>query len=44
MNLIDFHVTKIITEERDKVYKLFGMTEYDVNNETDESWKTIFAM
>ena len=39
MNLIDFHVTKILEETNDKVYKLFGMVEDDVNNEVDESWK-----
>lgn len=27
MNLIDFHVTEIISEERDKVWKLYGMTD-----------------
>jgi hypothetical protein len=39
MNLIDFHVTKIIKEKKDKIYKLLGKTDDYVNNETDEGWK-----
>lgn len=38
MNLIDFHVTKILEEKRDKVYKLYGMTEIQARNEEDECW------
>ena len=30
MNLIDFHVTEIISEERDKVWKLYGMSEKEL--------------
>jgi hypothetical protein len=39
MNLIDFHVTKIIKEEKDKIYKLLGKTDEYVNKETDDNWK-----
>jgi len=39
MNLIDFRVTKIISEEKDKVYKLFEMTEDQVNEITESWWK-----
>ena len=39
MNLINFHVTKIISEKRDKVYKLFGMTEPQVYKESPQSWR-----
>lgn len=30
MNLVDFHVTEIISEERDKIWKLFGMSEKEL--------------
>ena len=33
MNLIDFHVTEIISEERDKVWKLFEMSEKELEKE-----------
>lgn len=33
MNLIDFHVTKIRCEERNKIYLLFGKTIDEVNGE-----------
>ncbi len=36
MNLIDFHVTEIISEERDKVWKLFGMSEKELEKEKSE--------
>ncbi|MGL5691715.1 MAG: hypothetical protein ACRDD8_12980 [Bacteroidales bacterium] len=36
MNLIDFHVTKIIEEKRDKIYKLYGMTETDLQIEASK--------
>ncbi|MDF2950448.1 MAG: hypothetical protein K0S18_31 [Anaerocolumna sp.] len=39
MNLIDFHVTKIISEEKDVVYKLLNITKEQVDNETEELWK-----
>ena len=40
MNLIDFHVTEIISEERDKVWKLYGMTEERLEEEKNkgEEW------
>lgn len=38
MNLIDFHVTEIISEEYDKVFKLYGMTE-EQTNDKDDTWK-----
>lgn len=33
MNVIDFHVTDIISEERDKVWKLYGMSETELEKE-----------
>lgn len=42
MNLIDFHVTKIIEEKRDQIYKLYGMSKDKVNNidsEEEIGWK-----
>lgn len=39
MNLIDFHVTKIMSEDCGAIYKLYNMTESQVNEETDEWWK-----
>lgn len=42
MNLIDFHVTKIISEEKDQVYKLYGMSKdevSDIDTEEEIGWK-----
>jgi len=39
MNLIDFHVTKIISEEYGKMYELFNMTRESVDNEDGEKWR-----
>lgn len=39
MNLIDFHVTKIISEERDVIYKLYGMPLDEANNEEEDWYK-----
>ncbi len=36
MNLIDFHVTEILSEERDKIWKLFGMSEKELEKEKEE--------
>ena len=36
MNLIDFHVTEIISEERDKVWKLDGMSESELDKEKND--------
>ena len=36
MNLIDFHVTEIISEERDKVWKLYGMSEKELEREKED--------
>lgn len=36
MNLIDFHVTEIISEERDKVWKLYGMSEMELEKEKED--------
>ena len=36
MNLIDFHVTEIISEERDKVWKLYGMSEKELEKEKED--------
>lgn len=38
MNLIDFHVTKIIEEKRDQVYKLYRMTEDELEKEKNDLW------
>ena len=39
MNLIDFHVTKIIEETHDTVYKLYKMTEEQLEKEkADKGW------
>lgn len=39
MNLIDFHVTEIISEERGKVWKLYGMSKerFEREKETGDS-------
>lgn len=42
MNLVDFHVTEIISEERDKVWKLFGMSEKELEKEKSEANNTLF--
>lgn len=39
MNLINFHVTNIISEKTGKVYQLYDMTEEEVNQEPEEWWK-----
>lgn len=39
MNLIDFHVTEIISEEKDKVWKLFGMSEKELEKEKEDKNK-----
>lgn len=39
MNLVDFHVTEILSEERDKVWKLFGMFEKELEKEKAEKNK-----
>ena len=36
MNLIDFHVIEIISEERDKVWKLYGMSEKELEKEKED--------
>lgn len=33
MNLVNFHVTEIISEKRDKVWKLYGMSESKLEKE-----------
>lgn len=38
MNLIDFHVTKIIEETEDKVYKLYGMSDEKLEKEKSDEW------
>ncbi len=38
MNLIDFHVTKIVEETKDKVYKLYGMSEDELRKEKSDEW------
>ena len=39
MNLIDFHVIEIISEERDKVWKLYGMSERELEKEKEDEVK-----
>lgn len=41
MNLIDFYVTEIISEEFGKVYELYGMTIDQALAESDEQWGLI---
>ena len=36
MNLIDFHVIEIISEERDKVWKLYGMSEKELDSSIND--------
>ena len=36
MNLIDFHVIEIISEERDKVWKLYGMSKKELEKEKED--------
>jgi len=38
MNVIDFHVTKIISETKDKVYKLYNMSEAKLKKEKSDEW------
>lgn len=42
MNLVDFHVTEILSEERDKVWKLYGMSEKELEKEKTEARNTLF--
>lgn len=37
MNLIDFHVTEIISEEYGKIYKLYGCDDVYLNKAKDEN-------
>lgn len=39
MNLIDFEVTEIISEEKDKVWKLLGYTEEELEKENTKTGK-----
>ena len=43
MNLIDFHVTEIISEEHDKVWKLYGMSESELEKEKNWSKQSIIS-
>lgn len=43
MNLIDFHVTEIISEEKGLVYELYGMTKYQAENEEDWYKEILFS-
>ena len=36
MNLIDFHVTEIISAERSKIWKLYGMSEKELEKEKED--------
>lgn len=44
MNLIDFHVTEIISEERDKVWKLYGMSKSELEKEKNDTEGTLFEI
>lgn len=44
MNLIDFHVTEIISEERDKVWKLYGMSESELEKEKNNMDGSLFEL
>lgn len=43
MNLIDFHVTEIISEEFGKVYELYSMTEEQalIESKDNEQWRKV---
>ena len=41
MNLIDFHVTEIISEEKGLVCELYGMTKDQAENEEEDWYKKI---
>lgn len=40
--MVDFHVTEIITEKRDKIWKLYGMSEKELEKEKAEANNTLF--
>lgn len=40
--MVDFHVTEIISEEKDKVWKLCGMSEKELEKEKAEANNTLF--
>ena len=42
MKLIDSYVTAIISEENDKIWKLFGMSEKELEKEKTEAKNTLF--
>lgn len=44
MNLIDFHVTEIISEERDKIWKLYGMSKSELEKEKNNTDGSIFEI
>lgn len=44
MNVIDFHVTEIISEERNKVWKLYGMSESELEKEKKDTEGTIYEI
>lgn len=39
MNVIDFHVTKILSEKYGKVYELYGMTLEKAQSHPKSSWR-----
>ena len=39
MNVIDFHVTKILSEKYGKVYELYGMTLEKAQSHPNSSWR-----
>lgn len=41
INLVDFYVTEIISEQKDKVWKLYGMSEQELEKEKVEAKNTL---
>ena len=39
MNLVDFVVTKIISEEKDYMYEFYNMTREEAENEKEDFWR-----
>lgn len=42
VNLIDFHIIEIISEKKDKIWKLYGMSEKELEKEKAEAKNTLF--
>lgn len=44
MNVIDFHVTKILSEKYGKVYELYGMTLEKAQSHPKSSWREYLVL